>query len=94
MVGSLANPEIDAASKGRSIAPVLFHVECRCDNMIIIIAAGLAREADHPEYHVRRSRDVTPISCGPNRWVFACCSLIDILAVDRHRPGRDTSFPQ
>lgn len=38
MFGSLANPEIDAVSKGCFNDPILFHIKCRYESTIIIMA--------------------------------------------------------
>lgn len=48
VVGSLANPEIDAVSKGCSNAPVLFHIGYHYENTIIKIAVARSHDAIRP----------------------------------------------
>lgn len=64
VVGSLANPEIDAVSKGCSNAPVLFHIGYHYENTIIKIVVARSHDAIRPancsEYHAWRSHDIPP----------------------------------
>lgn len=64
VVGSLANPEIDAVRKGCSNAPVLFHIGYHYENMIIKIAVARLHDAIRPancsEYHAWHSHDFLP----------------------------------
>lgn len=61
MFGSLANPEIDAVSKGCFNDLVLFHIKYRYENVIIIIAVVWSCDvillANYSDYIAWRSHD-------------------------------------
>lgn len=53
MFESLANPEIDAVSKGCFNDLVLFHIKYRYENTIIIMAVVRSRDAILPVNYIR-----------------------------------------
>lgn len=71
VVGSLANPEIDAVRKGCSNAPVLFHIGYHYENTIIKIAVARLHDAIRPanclEYHAWHSQRYSATLCMASR---------------------------
>lgn len=66
MFESLANPEIDAVSKGCFNDPVLFHIKCRYENTIIIIAVtryDMIFTSNYSDYIAWRTHDTLIVSC-------------------------------